>query len=128
MCISKAALTNRPLEIILASLRFRGMEHYRRRPLETYPGTYRWMLDDSTSNDTYDPCAKQKFGFENAARWQHGNNFRKWLTSSDGTFWITGKPGAGKSCLMKYLFEHQRTKELLQTWAGENVVLAGFLF
>ncbi|KAB5582811.1 hypothetical protein GE09DRAFT_1017972 [Coniochaeta sp. 2T2.1] len=53
--------------------------------------------------------------------------FPEWLLSHQNTFWISGKAGCGKSTLMKYLYRHPTTKELLRRWAGDKrLVLAGF--
>lgn len=42
---------------------------------------------------------------------------------------VTGKPGSGKSTLMRYLSEHSETRRSLQTWAGDKqVAVAGFYF
>lgn len=35
--------------------------------------------------------------------------FVKWLRSGEGIFWISGKPGSGKSTLMKYAVTDPRT-------------------
>jgi hypothetical protein len=50
-------------------------------------------------------------------------NFTNWLQSNDpykNLFWIAGKPGAGKSTLMKFLANDHRTIGLLGNWAGDN--------
>jgi hypothetical protein len=46
--------------------------------------------------------------------------FKDWLASGSGIFHISGKPGSGKSTLMKYLFKHPETTSLLRAWAGER--------
>ncbi len=45
-------------------------------------------------------------------------------------YWINGKPGSGKSTLMRFLFAHEMTKKQLEAWAGDGVpvVRAGFFF
>ena len=43
--------------------------------------------------------------------------FAQWLKQHSGVFWVSGKPGAGKSTLMKFICENSRTSELLSTWA-----------
>ncbi|KAI1775620.1 hypothetical protein F4818DRAFT_414390 [Hypoxylon cercidicola] len=56
-------------------------------------------------------------------------NFLKWLRESGGVFWITGKPGSGKSTLMKYLADHEKTRDSVQNWAGPGkVVIASHFF
>lgn len=67
--------------------------------VEEYPDTFRWIFEDST----------------------HG--FKSWLEFDNGTYWISGKPGAGKSTLMKFVCEHKQTDVLLRNWAGPHELL-----
>ncbi|KAK8005679.1 hypothetical protein PG990_011716 [Apiospora arundinis] len=53
----------------------------------------------------------------------------KWLESGDGTYWVHGLAGSGKSTLMKYLYGHLNTASLLRRWAGDRkLVTANFFF
>ncbi|KAI1351034.1 hypothetical protein F5Y01DRAFT_283844 [Xylaria sp. FL0043] len=55
--------------------------------------------------------------------------FPTWLESGDGIFHVCGKPGSGKSTLMKYICRNPYTKELLYKWAGDNeLLIAKFFF
>ncbi|KAI1455351.1 hypothetical protein F4805DRAFT_275957 [Annulohypoxylon moriforme] len=54
--------------------------------------------------------------------------FRSWLQKDTGLFWIRGKPGSGKSTLMKFIREHPDTSRLLSNWKGENYIQAAFFF
>jgi hypothetical protein len=58
--------------------------------------------------------------------------FVDWLLNqkaNDNTYWISGKPGSGKSTLMKFLYNHDQIKAILKEWAGsKNLVIAGFYF
>jgi hypothetical protein len=58
------------------------------------------------------------------------SNFTTWLQTEDSSiYWITGKPGSGKSTLMKFLYHHTRLHGLLSTWAkNEELSIAGFYF
>lgn len=47
-------------------------------------------------------------------RW---HSFSNWLSSTDTIYWISGKPGSGKTTLVKYIVGHPRTKEYLQIWS-----------
>jgi hypothetical protein len=51
------------------------------------------------------------------------NNFSHWLKSqNERIFWISGKPGSGKSTLMKYLVHQNETAHLLQSWANSRTL------
>ena len=56
--------------------------------------------------------------------------FRRWLIGKDAKpiFWIYGKPGSGKSTLMKFAMTHQRTRQLLEEYDGNSWKLAGYFF
>lgn len=55
--------------------------------------------------------------------------FPQWLRTGSGTFFVTGKPGAGKSTLMKFIVRSTRTKELLLEWSQQKrVVIASHYF
>jgi AAA ATPase domain len=59
------------------------------------------------------------------------NQFKTWLTTNElgPIYWISGKPGSGKSTLMRFLFGHSNTKASLQSWAGSlPFSQAGFFF
>ncbi|OCL14115.1 hypothetical protein AOQ84DRAFT_281775 [Glonium stellatum] len=53
------------------------------------------------------------------------NRLHEWLMSESGIFWISGKPGSGKSTLMKYLSDHPKTAKALHSWAGEKQLVIG---
>ena len=55
--------------------------------------------------------------------------FTTWARIKSGLFWVTGKPGSGKSTLMKYLSNHRSTRTLLQSWAGsDKLIIASHYF
>ena len=58
-----------------------------------------------------------------------GNDLQRWLKAGRGSYWINGMGGVGKSVLMKYILESQKTTEALQEWAGSSdLVVASFFF
>ena len=56
--------------------------------------------------------------------------FRRWLIGKDTKpiFWIYGKPGSGKSTLMKFAMTHLRTQELLQKYDDNPWKFAAYFF
>ncbi|KAK8215691.1 hypothetical protein IWZ01DRAFT_175264 [Phyllosticta capitalensis] len=48
------------------------------------------------------------------------HQFTHWLEQQSGIYWITGKPGSGKSTLVKFIVEHDQTREKLLTWASQQ--------
>ena len=58
----------------------------------------------------------------------HSGSLHRWLLSNDGLFWVSGKPGSGKSTFMKYIADSPATKKLLQNWSRrrEPLVVAHY--
>lgn len=51
-----------------------------------------------------------------------------WLSSSKGLYWISGKPGSGKSTLIDYLAHNNRTKLALQQYRPTEWIVLRFFF
>lgn len=56
------------------------------------------------------------------------DRFIAWLKQGHGIFHIIGKPGSGKSTLMKYICRQPITEKYLQTWAGDSELVIGKFF
>jgi ABC-type Fe3+/spermidine/putrescine transport system ATPase subunit len=55
--------------------------------------------------------------------------FVEWLKGEDGVYWVSGKPGSGKSTLMKFVAAHDETKRYLTEWAcDKELVIANYFF
>lgn len=53
--------------------------------------------------------------------------FISWLQSDkDKIFWIRGKPGSGKSTLMKFVIDNDNTRRLLDRWRPGTKILSHF--
>lgn len=98
-------LMNQKRKAILKSLSFDQL--YERESVipEAHRRTFEWMLAPSTDQ-----------------------KFVEWLCHESGTFWISGKAGAGKSTLMKFLLEHATTRQELSVWAEGDLVIAKHFF
>ncbi|KIL88250.1 hypothetical protein FAVG1_08329 [Fusarium avenaceum] len=56
------------------------------------------------------------------------DTFCSWLRSNVDIFWVQGKPGSGKSTLMKFIINNDNTKSLLQSWNQDIRVLSHFFW
>lgn len=87
---------------------------------------------DSTASNRSTWSMRQK-RLEREARAAWRERFTTWLETEDDRrfFFISGKPGSGKSTLMKSISQDPLTEELLQAWAlrdGKPLILASFYF
>ncbi|KAL9640120.1 MAG: hypothetical protein Q9204_000837 [Flavoplaca sp. TL-2023a] len=81
---------------------------------QAFEGTCKWIFDPPTSADS------------NSKKW---HNFREWLQTGQDLYWINGKPGAGKSTLMRYIVDEPRTAEYLSEWEpNKDLIIATFFF
>lgn len=71
-----------------------------------YGTTFGWIWENNSPNTT---------------------QFVDWLKDKCGIYWIRGKPGSGKSTMMKYSFTHPSTQEGLPSDLG-SWIIAGFFF
>lgn len=92
---------------ILDAIAFGDMYRRYETVEEAHLKTFKWILDDNVYEDDPERQSAKKL-------------FTDWLASGSGIFHISGKLGAGKSTLMKFLCEHDRTKQLLREWAGKK--------
>ncbi|KAF4943648.1 hypothetical protein FGADI_13275 [Fusarium gaditjirri] len=61
-------------------------------------------------------------------RWRHRDSFIDWLKSDLPVYWISGKPGSGKSTLMKFIVSDSRTLEALKEWNKDAIIIAHFFW
>ncbi|KAJ3550300.1 hypothetical protein NM208_g53 [Fusarium decemcellulare] len=92
---------------------------------DAYESTFDWLFDDQCQPDDKPLSSRHVVNQRQKVR----ETFVDWLSLGNGIFHISGKPGAGKSTLMKYICESDRTFELLNDWAGKKrLVFAKFFF
>ncbi|KAH8664466.1 hypothetical protein BX600DRAFT_300735 [Xylariales sp. PMI_506] len=104
-------------DFILESLSFKSMKNREEEVTEAHGDTFNWIFGSELST-TDDPAAP-------------AHSFVDWLETDQlgPIYWITGKPGSGKSTLMRYIAEHDTTVRSLGLWAaGEQLARASFYF
>ena len=98
---------------VVESLLFTTISERQRRITEAHPRTYDWLFEEANIKASESP----------------GVSVLDWLRTGNGTYWVSGKAGSGKSTLMKYLYNHDNTLTALCTWADKKqLVTAGHFF
>lgn len=73
-------------------------------------------------HDTIPEAHKRTFSWvfagEDSMKSSAHQNLRTWLRRGSGIFWVSGKPGAGKSTLMKFIADSPNTEEALAQWSA----------
>ncbi|KAI0534518.1 hypothetical protein GGR58DRAFT_482489 [Xylaria digitata] len=93
---------------LLQGLYFSGIKDRHHKINRAHEKKFQWI---------FDPTASSKIPFD------------KWLQAEGATFFIYGKPGSGKSTLMKFIRHAPETGLRLKRWAGEkNIVVAHYFF
>lgn len=92
-----------------------------------------FIVDDSTSEDASIPEGQlDRVGRDCQEICKAAAGFIEWARDpSSQFFWISGKPGSGKSTLMKFVAESPRTLELLDSASpakSRTVVLSHFIW
>lgn len=95
---------------VVNALTFRMMYDRETEIGATYQQAFSWIFEDPE---------------ERGKPWA---NFQEWLRKGSGCYCIEEKAGSGKSTLIKYVFEHIKTRELLREWAGESELVIGSYF
>lgn len=86
------------------SVRFEVIDTREAAIPQTFGTTYRWILDSNPPKQGGKPL------------WE---SFPRWLTDNSSTvYWITGKPGSGKSTMMKFLLQQPLLREYLSRELG----------
>lgn len=66
---------------------------------QAYPRTFEWVFEKGSPQE---------------------NHLLEWLEKGSEIFWITGKPGAGKSTFIKFVADSPQTRMALRKWAVDS--------
>lgn len=81
------------------------------RIVKAHNKTFQWIFDDPQQGGE-----------------QPWHSFIRWLEGGDGIYWINGKAGSGKSTLINYVKDEERTIQALEDWAKLTNLIAGSFF
>lgn len=99
------------------SLKFPGLNQRFNGVVKGHEKSFQWLLGNTMKSDAGDRehdkdkvNSAQEPEYIRESRSETFSDFRQWLISepSSKLYWISGKPGAGKSTLMKSLYEDMR--------------------
>lgn len=85
-------------QAILESLTFKSRPIRHKQIAAAHEKTFKWALRTNQHTTT-------------------GHSIGAWLQQGDGIFWVSGKPGSGKSTFMKYIADSSITSRLITEWA-----------
>ncbi|KAF4343496.1 hypothetical protein FBEOM_2522 [Fusarium beomiforme] len=133
-------------EGILKSLHFLAMNERKSTIVSEAPSTLEWVFGGSTSKDSDisddersvrlndstaaldGNFADMNLGSKRPQTGQHRHSLETWLTSDESMYWISGRPGSGKSTLIKFLVSDARTAEGLKGWREGVTIISHFFW
>ncbi|KAF3016413.1 hypothetical protein E8E14_002767 [Neopestalotiopsis sp. 37M] len=129
---------------LLGSLKFGGFNERRSQVRAAYKDTGKWIFaGDGDESEVVEYPASSVSGGESTAskkfqeetqnledntvdiKW---DSFSNWLRSTDVFYWISGKPGSGKTTLVKFIAQHPSTEVLLNIWQPRPLIISHFLW
>ncbi|KAI4155605.1 MAG: hypothetical protein LQ340_000898 [Diploschistes diacapsis] len=149
--------TERQYEHLLTSLKFPSMNERKNQIGPQRSGTFPWIFDvcdddhslasnSDKPNRPLSSSSRSSSSDEELYEHLHGgggafypsddkcfetkywHGFPEWLKSAEKLYWISGKPGSGKSTLMKHISSACETKNALSDWCSDTQVLSHFLW
>ena len=92
--LSLAALNFKKENAVLRSLNYSARTIRRETVPKAHEETFQWIFEQRNTNET-------------------SASFMEWLEHGDSPFWITGRPGSGKSTPMRLISSHSNTLRVL---------------
>ncbi|KAI1505034.1 hypothetical protein F5X99DRAFT_431139 [Biscogniauxia marginata] len=139
---SDQALLRSRQSVFLNALKVEGM-HDRFTDVEVaHAKTFEWLIEEPVNtgededgtlsqilDNTGNLLRAQSYPLSEDFRRLANAEFVNWLRYGHGIFHVSGKPGAGKSTLMKFLCRNPKTMEYLKEWSnGKQLIFAQAFF
>ncbi|KAF5970426.1 NACHT domain-containing protein [Fusarium coicis] len=114
-------------ERLLRSFHYPDMNHRKNEIHSSHASTFHWIFGRG-SLDVPHPKLRLGGGLDLDAEGLVYGTFVRWLESPESRYWISGRPGTGKSVLMKFITSHPQTMHSLQQWQADVQILAHFFW
>ncbi|KAG6353714.1 hypothetical protein INS49_005423 [Diaporthe citri] len=83
----------------------------------------------STVSDSNVTDSEEEENRDHGAFWRiKWDSFSNWLSSTDVIYWISGKPGPGKTTVVKYILADERTKKYLNIWSPGCAIVSHYFW
>lgn len=103
---------------------------YNRLP-DACPGTFDWVFDPAASSP-HDRLITMHWRGLSVLQPDDSDYLQSalltWLKSGENLFWISGKPGSGKSTFTKFIVGHPQTKKALNEWDDSTIIMSHFFW
>jgi hypothetical protein len=119
-------------EYILEWLAFKSMKDREDEVASAHRKTFEWIFAAPESINSNPQQSTIPTTTTTVPKAPERSDFGAWLAQDsdrDRIYWISGKPGSGKSTLMRFIYDHERTRDTLKGWAEPmELTMAGFFF
>ncbi|KAI8633517.1 hypothetical protein F5Y19DRAFT_244566 [Xylariaceae sp. FL1651] len=93
-------------QAILDTLNFKSRVVRHQAIPDAHAGTFQWALITGQGEEEQDK--------------QAANKLLRWFQNGEGIFWVTGRPGSGKSTFMKHIADSSDTRAALRQWSSPS--------
>lgn len=136
--LHEAQVNSQARERLLQSLKFPNFNERRNQVTTPFTDTLKWVFAGD-ENDDSDEAANSAETDSSGQHEDHAqastdvskinwSSFSNWLKSTDSIYWISGKPGSGKTTLIKYIVAHKHTRNDLDIWSPGCVIVSHFFW
>ncbi|KAF5964572.1 hypothetical protein FBULB1_12699 [Fusarium bulbicola] len=118
---------NDAYERLLRSFQYPDMNLRRTEIHSSHASTFHWIFEGGNL-DIPRPNSPRFDASDSDAEDLVCGSFVKWLKSTEDRYWISGKPGTGKSVLMKFIISHKQMIASLRQWQPKAQILTHFFW
>lgn len=119
-------------ERLLQSLKYPGFNERRNEVRKAHTDTFQWVFagdgEGSAESDSESDSTELNSETDSEINMIKWDSFSNWLKSTDTVYWINGKPGSGKSTLVKYILADPQTQLCLDIWSPGCLLISHYFW